>query len=294
MIGSLSSIATTGAQSEAGKMLDRDKLSRGEYRNEELFASSSPQVAAAASARLPVTGPPVQDELYTTNDRFNAVHLTEQANKLIAVWQKEADLSDEQTKSLEKDFALLINRRAAIDGVNADRNKYMPLLPVDATAGPHTPCRPGSKLSVENLPTAIFWLDLLSVSTTYSLVTFAPEDQGFILEAALDPQLAIKCLERVKGPAKVTSFYLTEASRNPDFIRYLLRDYRPYALDISGASVVEPRYVQTRAGLKMREGESPDASSRLALVGELGSVVQQKSGYSPVIYAQQLNWLSQK
>jgi hypothetical protein len=275
-----------------GKILDRDQLLNNRYKTDDLFASAQISQEFAVPPKLSSAVPPIHDELFPTNDQFNALRLTEQANKLIKTWQSEAALSDESTKSLETEFALLINRRAAIDGSSADRDKYISLLP--DTQGPGTPCRLGSKLTVENLPTAIFWLDLLSVSTTYSLVTFAPDDQGFILEAALDPQLAIKCFERIKGPAKITSFYLTEAPRNPDFIRYLLRDYHPFALDISGASINGLRYVQTRSGLKMREGETPDGSSRLALVGELGSIIRQKNGYSPVIYAQQLNWLSQK
>jgi len=92
----------------------------------------------------------------------------------------------------------------------------------------------------------------------------------------------------------VSSFYLAEAPQNPNFIRYLLRDYRPYSLDVSGASTAGARYVQTRNGERVNEGKVLDPASRLATVGELGSVVQQKSGYSTIIYAQQLNWLSQK
>ena len=44
----------------------------------------------------------------------------------------------------------------------------------------------------------------------------------------------------------------------------------------------------------MGEGRVLDGSNRLATVGELGSIVQQKTGSSTIIYAQQLQWLTQK
>jgi len=113
-------------------------------------------------------------------------------------------------------------------------------------------------------------------------------------EAALDPKLATDCLARAGEAVKAASLYLIEAPRNPDFIRYLLRDFRSYSLDISGANISGLRYVQTRNGEKMREGAAPDGASRLAMVGELGSIVQQKDAYFSIIYPQQLNWLNEK
>jgi len=257
-------------------VIDRDRLLNGQYKVDDLFANSS-GVAPQVEATTPFDA---QNEAASLRDRFDASRLTQQANALITGWQNGTDA---------KDFELLMNRRAALDG---DLGKYLPLLPVNGPTGPA--CRVGSQLTAENLPTAIFWLDLLSVSSTYSLAKFAPEDQSFILEAALDPRLAKDCFSRAKGPGKVSSFYLAEAPQNPNFIRYLLRDYRAYSLDVSGASTAGPRYVQTRNGEKVNEGKVLDAASRLATVGELGSIVQQKSGYSTIIYAQQLNWLSQK
>jgi type III secretion system YscD/HrpQ family protein len=265
----------TEVASGAPVVIDRDRLLNGQYKVDDLFANGQGQMVAETSA--PANG---QDESSSTRDRFNVARLTQQANELIAGWQ-----SGSQSKDLE----LLMNRRAAMEG---DSGKYMPLLPVDTPEG--VACRPGSQLTAENLPTAVFWLDLLSVSSTYSLAKFAPEDQSFILEAALDPRLAKDCFERAKAPAKVSSFYLNEAPQNPNFIRYLLRDFRSYALDISGASTAGLRYVQARNGEKMSEGKVIDGANRLATVGELGSVVQQKNGYATIIYAQQLNWLNRK
>jgi hypothetical protein len=126
------------------------------------------------------------------------------------------------------------------------------------------------------------------------MATFPLEDQGFLLEAALDPKLVADCLVRAGSEVETTSLYLNEAPQNPDFVRYLLRDYRPYSLDVSGASVSGVRYVQTVDGAKLPEGGAPDSASRLALVGELGVVIRQKNAYFTVIYPPRLNWLSEK
>jgi hypothetical protein len=246
-------------------VIDRDRLLNGQYKVDDLFANSAGQIPSIVEAEAP------QNEGGSPRDRFNVSRLTRQANELISGWQNGSESKDSD----------LMNRRGTL-----------PLLPQDLPEGPA--CRPGSQLTAENLPTAIFWLDLLSISSTYSLAKFAPEDQSFILEAALDPQLVKECFARAKGPTKLSSFYLSEAPQNPNFIRYLLRDYRPYSLEISGASIAGARYVQARNGEKMGEGRVLDGSNRLATVGELGSIIQQKSGYSTIIYAQQLNWLNQK
>jgi type III secretion system YscD/HrpQ family protein len=289
---------TIGPQAEGDGALDRDKLLQGRYKTKDLFASASPQAsqqvaAAVAPPTLTLAAPTAQSELAPSRDFSNMVRLTQRANELVLGWR--TNPSDAQ---LAKDFDFLIKQRAAIqprDG-NGDggAEKYLPLLATNPFRESAAACRPGSRLTVDNLPTAIFWLDLLSISSTYSLVSFELEEQGFLLEAALDPKLAMDCLVRSGGNTTVSSLYLTEAPRNPDFIRFLLRDFRPYALDISGASITGPRYVQIRNGEKMREGGAPDSASRLAMVGELGSIVQQKNGYFSIIYAQQLNWLNLK
>lgn len=292
---------TIGGQPGGDRVLDRASLLRGQYKIDDLFAAPSspqpsagtvapPRPAASAAASARSEPAPPRDEQYV-------MRLTNRANDLVKSWRLNA--ADDP---LARDFDSLARQRAAIeqqgDAGPADPDRYVPLLPTGPLQAANNACRPGARLTVENLPTAIFWLDLLSISTTYSLVSFTLEEQSFILEAALDPKLAIACLARAEGAAKVTSLYvslyLTEAPRNPDLIRYVLRDYRPYSMDISGASVSGARYVQTRNGDKMREGGAPDNASRLTVVGELGSVIQQKGGYAAVIYAQQLNWLTQK
>src|SRR5262249_14109145 len=88
------------------------------------------------------------------------------------------------------------------------------------------------------------------------------------------------------------SLYLAEAPRNPDFIRYITRGFSTYAIDISGVSLVPSRYVQLRDGQKMHEGAPPDATSELAVVGELGIAIRGKDGYQVVIYGPQMNWMN--
>jgi hypothetical protein len=285
-----------GAQADGDRTLDRDALLQGRYKINDLFAGSSAQTPQppAAPAGFSFSVPSKQNELTLSRERSDVVRLAERANELVLAWR--ANASDGQ---LARDFEFLVKQRAAIqrpDGGGGDNaaDKYMPLLATELLRKSANACRPGSRLTVENLPTAIFWLDLLSISGTYSLVTFALEDQGFLLEAALDPKLATDCLARADGAVRTTSLYLTEAPRNPDFIRYLLRDFRSYSLDISGASITGPRFVQTRNGEKMREGGAPDGASRLAMVGELGSIIQRKDAYLSIIYPQQLNWLNEK
>ncbi|QOZ76309.1 hypothetical protein XH83_13150 [Bradyrhizobium sp. CCBAU 53351] len=293
LVGAATLPVTLGAQG-GDRTLDRDKLLQGQYRIDDLFAGASPQVADAkptGSVRAAASS------LMAPRVSADPLRLAERANELLAGWRRGAD------DATARDFEFLLQQRLAIARRgNADEQtdrdkaveKYMPLLATGNLQGIANACRVGSRLTTENLPTAIFWLDLLSISNSYSLTEFAQEDQAFILEAALDPRLATECLARIPGDIAPISLYLSEAPRNPDFIRFLLRDFRPYALDVSGASVVGSRYVQTRSGERMREGGAPDGASRLALVGELGSVIQQKNGYATVIYAQQLNWLNQR
>lgn len=292
LVGAPGQPVTIGADGD--KTLDRDRLLQGRYNINDLFASSSPEApqpvaATVAPPRFSFAAPSMQSEL--SRDRTDVVRLAQRANELVLAWR-----SNPSEGQLAGDFEFLVKQRAAIQRQNGsgDADKLMPLLATDLLPDSANACRPGSRLTVENLPTAIFWLDLLSISSSYSLLTFALEDQGFLLEAALDPKLAADCLARAGGSVKTASLYLTEAPRNPDFIRYLLRDFRSYSLDISGANITGQRYVQTRNGEKMREGGAPDGASRLAMVGELGSIVQQKDAYFRVIYPQQLNWLNEK
>lgn len=174
-------------------------------------------------------------------------------------------------------------------------DKYLPLfLRASSKAGSNF-CRTGSRLTVDNLPGVLFQLDRLSLSTTTSLSDLDREEQSLILEAALEPTLVSRCLSRAGSELATTSLYLTEASRNPGFIRFVTRNVQPHALDIAGVNIIaKDRYIQTRDGQKMREGAAPDNNVRLSVVGELGIALEGKNGLATVLYGPQLNWLMQK
>ena len=176
--------------------------------------------------------------------------------------------------------------------------QYLPLLARKTSDRPEAQeaCRPGSRLKAGSLPATLFWLDMLSTTDALNLTEFDTKTQGEILEAALDPMLVRKCLMRDKESTKLlqTSIYLTEASRNPDFVQYVTRAVPLYDMRITGASLSDLRYVQTQEGEKFREGMSPDKTSRIDVVGELGTAVQMSNGFSRVIYGPGINWLSQR
>ena len=176
--------------------------------------------------------------------------------------------------------------------------QYLPLLARNPADRPDidTACRPGSRLKVTTVPAALFWLDILSSTDSLSLSTFDTKTQGEVLEAALDPKLVRACLERDKAakPLIKSSIYLSEASRNPDFVDYVTRSLPAFDIRVTGASMTDTRFIQTLAGEKIREGASPDPTSRIDVIGELGMSVQVASGFSRVIYGPGINWLSSR
>jgi type III secretion system YscD/HrpQ family protein len=289
-------------------VLDVDRLARGDYKQTDIFvggAKNSPppkvEPAVARGGMPPFTfaadKPATPDGPAAEKPLFDPENLTRRANGLLRGW-REGNPGDAIAKALETVAAA----RAKLDQ-NASGNpldnakKYLPLLPATgAVPVGSDACRAGSRLTAQNLPAALFWLDLLSVSTTMSLSDLDRDEQAFILEAALNPRLAATCLQRAASSegAASTSLYLSEAARNPDFVRYVTRNLPTFALDITGASLTNGRYVQTRTGLKMREGQAPDGTSRLSQVGELGVAIQLKDGYAALIYAPEINWFSKE
>jgi hypothetical protein len=177
-------------------------------------------------------------------------------------------------------------------------HKYLPLFALarQSDVASLKQCRPGSRLSPDNLPAALFWLDLMSTTNAVTLTDFDMDAQGFILEAALNPTLVTRCLQRTSASADLihTSIYLAEAGRNPEFVRFVTRSLRPFSLDVTGASLSTPRFVQVRDGTKMGEGSAPDAGSRIDTVGELGVSVLLADGFGTVIYGSNITWLSER
>jgi type III secretion system YscD/HrpQ family protein len=244
-------------------VLDMERLKRGDYNAADLFA---------ITRERPTRGPAAS---------------TAQALKVAPGKGGPArDLIDQLLKAPPSDEAA---RNGALRTL---AQKYRPLLATAKSAMPAEACRKGSRLSRETLPIAMFWLDVLSTSTTMAVSSIDYGEQAIVLEAALEPTLVTRCLDRLGIAA--SSLYLDEAERNPDFVRFVTRIFQQYAMDISGADVSALRYVQTRDGQKLREGAAPDGTARLTLVGELGAAIEAKDGYAAVIYGPQLNWFVRK
>jgi Inner membrane component of T3SS, cytoplasmic domain len=177
-------------------------------------------------------------------------------------------------------------------------HKYLPLFALSrmSTINAARQCRPGSRLSPDNLPAALFWLDVMSTTDAMTLRDFDLDAQGFILEAALNPELVTDCLRRDPATAGLiaSSIYLAEAKRNPAFVRFVTQSLPTVSLDVTGVNLTDPRFIQLRDGSKLREGEAPDAGSRIDSIGELGLSVLLADGFAAVIYPSDIAWLAER
>ena len=138
----------------------------------------------------------------------------------------------------------------------------------------------------------LFWLDLFSVSEKLTMRDLGADLQSVVLEAALNPRQTTACAVAATGRG-VDSVYLYEVSRNRDFVNFITRDFDAFPLDVAGVNLLGDRFIQTRDGRKMSIGYAPDQTARLALVGELGVVVERSDGYSTSIFGPGLNWSTQ-
>jgi len=267
--------------------------------SQETVPAPSPNNAQAeSSANTQARGPGnTSDDNPIHNDRRSAANdLVIQARELLEQWRDNKLGSDANARA----FKLALDALASggpigvPDGSNlADR--YLPLLAVRPTGGSDA-CWDDSQLTPATIPAVLFWLDLLSVSDAVSLTFFDMEKQALLLEAALNPRRVAKCATKIASDGKkprINSLYLAEVSRNPEFVRFLSRDLKPFSLDITGASVgPNGRFVQIRSGRKYIEGAAPDRASRLAIVGELGVAIQLKDGMSTIVFGPEINWLA--
>lgn len=155
-------------------------------------------------------------------------------------------------------------------------------------------CWPGSRLSIDMLPTLVFWLDLLSVSNQIAMKDLVDAKRGLVLEAGLSPTRVRDCLMRTGRPAMRAlaegSIYLSEARRNPKFIQFLLREDESYDLAIVGAKTSGERYLQIEGGETLEEGASPSIESRISSIGELGVLVRVPKGYMARVYPDGMPW----
>ncbi len=237
-------------------------------------------------------------QLETRREHDEVADLVTRANQMIDGWLtgQPNDLQAAMDKVAQTRASLDPTRKGPEQLSRAEiAARYLPVFTGDIKRADNDPdrCWTGSRLTVKNLPIALFWLDIFSVSTALSLDTMSRDEQSFVLEAALNPHAVAQCLQRVKSPSEAAqhSVYLAEAARNPDFVRYVTRNLKSMPLDVSGANLAGTRFLQTRDGAKMPEGAAADGESRVAMVGELGVALQTDKAYSIVIYGGALNWM---
>lgn len=224
--------------------------------------------------------------------------LTDAANKLINRWLSGLTGKAELPAPIQATLDRIAETRATIAPRETSepeaRPRYLPLIATDLPgSAAREACWAGSRLTSGNLPTALFWLDVLSQTQQLSLKTFTLEEQRFLLEAASNPRRVRQCMAEKGGDTKIalTSLYLNEANQNPDFIRFVVRDLATTDIDIAGINLSQDRFLQTRDGVKHREGTTLDISRRILAVGELAAIIRTNEGFSVIPYGGEVNWV---
>jgi type III secretion system YscD/HrpQ family protein len=254
---------------------------------------------AAARSEGPPGGAPQGSPAAARNPTADQV--TTQARELLEQWRDGTLAATPSNLAFKRALDGLAGGQAGRAADEAERRqlaeRYLPLF-APRHAGSADSCWDESHLTPSAVPAVLFWLDLLSVTESVSLKTFGTEMQALLLEAALNPRRTARCATKLAGDGKsgspLHSLYLTEVARNPDFVRFITRDLRPFQLDITGANLgPNVRFVQLRSGQKYLEGAAPSGSSRIALVGELGVAIQLKDGLSSIVFGPDLTWMSE-
>lgn len=211
------------------------------------------------------------------------------AQDLLRRWQ--ANQLDRDPK--ERAFKTALDTLRAVDPPpqpgQAPTDWYLPAQ--QEGAGDQT-CWSGTTLRFGDVVTALFWLDLFSVSEAASLTDQAADRQLGLLEVALSPDRAAACARRFPDGERIVrrSVYLREIGRNPAFIRFIVRTLTPYALDLTGADLAPPRSILTRTDRRLREGAAVDDTSRVAAIGELGVAIQLKTSVAALVFGPDLTW----
>jgi len=172
---------------------------------------------------------------------------------------------------------------------------YMHILDKDeAEWSSVDPCTTLQRVTVKNIKIILFWLDMLSLTTSLSLADFHIDKTWPILETALNPTLSAMCLQHSNASSSPAflSHYLREIQRNPTFIRFIMRGVLNYPLDITGVHISkDQRYVQLRNGNKLRQGSLYKNIAKLAIIGELGTGMVVQKDVRVSLYGDKLNWL---
>lgn len=156
-------------------------------------------------------------------------------------------------------------------------------------------CWEDSRLTVSDLVEVVGLVDQLSASKTESLVDLDQTVQLLVLEAALNPTRTRDCAGRLddidERDSVLNSSSLVEMERNPFFIRYLVRDFVPPAIAVSGVMVRgSERFIQMPDGTKIHEGTSPDEYSKLLSIGGIGAIIKYDNYIAPLIYPKNMDW----
>jgi hypothetical protein len=156
-------------------------------------------------------------------------------------------------------------------------------------------CWDGAHITVENLPTVLLWMDILSISSNLDISQVRPDSRLLFMEAALNPERIRQCLRRIGneygGALLRNSDFLREMSRNDLFAAFLLRNVQSYPLDLAGVSLEGERYAQLIDGRKIGEGAAPAVDSRLMVIGDLGLLIRVSDGYRVNLYRDDIGWL---
>lgn len=155
-------------------------------------------------------------------------------------------------------------------------------------------CWPGSRVQIPALATLLMWLDILSLNAELDLADVDQIVQIVLMEAALSPDRLRDCLNLVDTDfarrLRDTSAFLAESARNDDFGRFLFRNVPAFDIQITGASLVQDRFLQTGDGRRLRAGMAPTVNSRLAVIGDLGALFRVEGGYQVLLYPDSLSW----
>lgn len=177
-------------------------------------------------------------------------------------------------------------------------NLLSPLAPLEAVRSSVEltgRCWDGAHITVENLPTVLLWMDILSISSNLDISQVRPDSRLLFMEAALNPERIRQCLRGIGneygGELLRNSDFLREMSRNDLFAAFLLRNVQPYPLDLAGVSLEGERYAQLIDGRKIGEGAAPAVDSRLMVIGDLGLLIRVSDGYRVNLYRDDIGWL---
>lgn len=173
------------------------------------------------------------------------------------------------------------------------RQRFLPMLVTPRSVGPA--CSEELSVPLSQITVTVFWLDILSGSEKLDLEAFPEDQQRILLEAAINPGEARKCLRQAEQAIGIDlvsySNFMRETDRNPDIVRFLTRNLLQPSVKVSGVSLLNDRYIQSDLNERYTIGQSTSNSSRLIAIGELGALIREYEGYSVALYKDSAAWI---